>query len=163
MHRILLIDDDYQVLQMLQLSLEYEGISASIASSTFLAEELLKTKSFDLVICDLLMPGEGGAEFMARMMLKDLFLPPFLFCSGAPDFQIPQHVSRGVVGLLPKPFTVKELVNTIRMVAPRTRSLSRESGDESGTLSGTAFQSESSSVLFNNLAADKESQPHSRY
>lgn len=117
-NHILLIDDDFEVLQVLQMSLEHAGFDVHIAGSTVEAELLLLTERFDLVVCDVTMPVESGYEFKARMMLKDLSLPPFLFSSGAPDFQLPSHIAEGVAGFLPKPYTIQELINTIRMVIP---------------------------------------------
>lgn len=114
--KILLIDDDLEVLQVLKMSLESEGFEATISASTAEAEKLLMRSKFDLVVCDVSLPYETGYDFKARMMLKDVNLPPFLYCSGAPEFDLPSHIADGVVGLLPKPFTIPELINTLRLI-----------------------------------------------
>jgi DNA-binding response OmpR family regulator len=111
--KVLLIDDDVEVLKVLQLGLEDSALETMIAGSFAEARNLLRQHPFDLVVCDVLMPGETGPEFHERMSLTHRNLPPFLFSSGLPKTSLSMPYPPGVAGLLMKPFTIREFVEAV--------------------------------------------------
>ena len=62
---VLLVDDEAALLQSLRLGLEWE-FDLDLASSATEAELLLATRSYGVVVCDHLMPGEEGLQFLIR-------------------------------------------------------------------------------------------------
>ncbi|MFL5785104.1 MAG: response regulator [Bacteriovoracaceae bacterium] len=111
--KVLLIDDDVEVLKVLQMGLEDSDLETIIAGSFAEARTLLRERHFDLVVCDVLMPGETGPEFHERMSLTHKNLPRFLFSSGLPKSSLTFPYPPGVAGLLMKPFTIKEFVEVV--------------------------------------------------
>ena len=63
---ILIIDDDHSLLRLTQMILERIGYSSKIAGSVSSAKEILLNEdgSVDLIILDLMMPGEDGLSFI---------------------------------------------------------------------------------------------------
>ncbi len=111
--QVLVIDDDRDVLRVLQLALEQAGHKTIIAVGTGEAQEMLRIFRFDLVLCDLTMPGENGNNFKDRMAQIYPELPPFIFCSGmVHEFPVPPYAA-GVAGYLSKPFSLKTLLNAV--------------------------------------------------
>ena len=68
--RILVVDDEVYILQVVALKLRNAGLEVDCAGDGDEAFTLLKGKSFDLVVTDLQMPVMTGIE-LARMMAKD--------------------------------------------------------------------------------------------
>lgn len=64
MARILVVDDDEQLCDILQLTLKNAGHDVMQASNGNMADKLLAENTFDLVITDLIMPGKEGLELI---------------------------------------------------------------------------------------------------
>jgi two-component system response regulator HupR/HoxA len=62
---VLLVDDEAALLQTLRLSLQNE-FDIELASSAAEAELMMATKTYKVVVCDHLMPGEEGLHFLIR-------------------------------------------------------------------------------------------------
>lgn len=110
---ILFLDDDFEVLKVLQMSLEDSGFAATIAPTPDEAERLIREKEFDLIVCDLIMPGISGIEFWKKISSELVNHPPILFSSGVPLDPFSADYPRGVAGFFPKPYTVRELVQKV--------------------------------------------------
>lgn len=113
---ILIIDDDRDVLKVLQMALDQAGYRTIIAAGTGEAQEMLRVFQFDLVLCDMTMPGENGRDFQKRMAEVYEILPPFIFCSGKAHEYSEKSLEAGVVGYLSKPFSLKTLLDTVEKV-----------------------------------------------
>lgn len=64
---IMLIDDDLQILEQLQTALQSEGYGTQSFQSGARALEALATRSVDLILLDLMMPGMSGLDFLGRL------------------------------------------------------------------------------------------------
>jgi signal transduction histidine kinase len=80
---ILVIDDEVQIIQLLQRILEAEGHVVTAVNSGAQAKEILQHQDFDLVICDLKMPGINGRELYAYLeMTKPEIAKRVIFSTG---------------------------------------------------------------------------------
>ncbi len=70
MSRLLLIDDDEDILSSYTLILQKEGHQVLVAQSAEMALEVLKSEELDLVVTDLLLPGMDGAE-LCRIIRRE--------------------------------------------------------------------------------------------
>ncbi len=118
--RILLVDDDVEVLQVTSRMLRDAGYVCEIetgASSGL--QRLLRGDRFDLVLCDLKMPDVDGFAFRDLLNRELVKPPPLLFLSGdtANPLTREQLESLGV-GLIEKPFTQKDLLRQIGQALP---------------------------------------------
>ena len=68
--RILIVDDEEDILRGLEKIMKAKGMSPSTARSGMEAVELLKTNDFSLIISDLMMPGMSGLELL-EVVKKD--------------------------------------------------------------------------------------------
>ncbi len=106
---ILLVDDEFDIREMLTELLTDEGYTCVTAESVSSAIQEVKNLSqqsacFDLIISDLNMPGGSGIDLlkMVRNMKIDA---PFLFLSGeTADEELKPYLSLGICGYLLKPF-----------------------------------------------------------
>ena len=67
MHRILLIDDDERLRDLLQRFLVEHGFLVTTATDAADARGILKYLAYDLIICDVMMPGEDGLSICRRL------------------------------------------------------------------------------------------------
>lgn len=111
-HKLLLVDDEEELLSILESHLEMMGFNLLTASSGQAALEILRQQEIDLVICDFIMPEMGGKElFQAASELPSR--PPFIFCSGLNESPYGAEMPKGIVGFMQKPFHVDDLINMI--------------------------------------------------
>jgi len=66
MSRILVIDDERSIRNTLKDILEFEKYQVELAEDGFKALELLKINDFDVILCDIKMPGMDGIELLFR-------------------------------------------------------------------------------------------------
>ena len=118
---ILVIDDDERLRKLLRKYLSDNGFLVSTASDAADARAKLASLSFDLIIMDVMMPGESGLELTAA--LRSHMDTPILVLTamGDPEDRI-AGLECGADDYLPKPFEPRELVlrihNILRRVPP---------------------------------------------
>ena len=116
--RVLVVEDDAKVREIVERSLRAAGYRVVTASS---GEEALRRvhadgHPIDLLVTDVVMPGMGGPE-VARRVLERVPRARVLFVSGYTDDAIGRHgVLEDGVHFLPKPFTSDSLLAGVRAV-----------------------------------------------
>jgi len=107
---ILVIDDEQAVLDVVRRFLEIAGHKVQCATSSHQGLEILaRLAPADLVILDLMMPGESSIATYQRIRQRRPNLP-VLVCTGMPEGeQVPELLEAGAAGILRKPFRMNEL------------------------------------------------------
>jgi CheY-like chemotaxis protein len=121
MLRILIVDDDTAVRTAMQIVLEREGYAVSAAANGREGLAAVETAKFDIVICDIFMPGMDGIEAINAFHKLDPDLPViamsgFMFRDGqrpAPDY-LSLSTKLGAAYSLRKPFRPHELISTVQ-------------------------------------------------
>lgn len=115
---ILVVDDDKRLRRLLQKFLSENGFLVSIAQDAADARKKLELLEFDLIILDLMMPGENGLEFAASF--KENNPTPILMLSamGETETRI-EGLECGAEDYLTKPFEPRELVLRINNILKR--------------------------------------------
>jgi CheY-like chemotaxis protein len=109
-HRILVIDDEEAVQDVIRRFLDIAGHQVTCASSGQEGiDRLNRGETFDLVILDLMMPREDGVATFHWLRQRCPHLP-VLLCTGLPQGDpAPDLLSEGASGLIRKPFRMNEL------------------------------------------------------
>jgi two-component system response regulator AtoC len=119
--RILIVEDDEALRESLQLTLAAESYEALVASGGSEALRLVEATPFDVVLCDLRMPGLDGLELLPQLARR---LPGatliLMSAFGTADLAI-EAMRRGAYDYLAKPFTPSELLLVIRKARERER------------------------------------------
>lgn len=112
--RVLLIDDDRGIRSAYLRLLRKYGYLAEVASDGNEAIELLASKSFDVILTDVVMPGMNGLEFLRTIREQGLDVPVVLM-TGFPDIEnAAQAVEFGATRYLVKPVDDEKLRNAIQ-------------------------------------------------
>jgi len=111
---ILIVDDNYDMLELLHRNLKAQNFHTYKASSVTEAIEILKLSTIDLLITDLQMPGINGIELI-KYVREHFPLIPKLVITGFPSVDSAvEAVKSGAIDYLAKPFTNEELKKAVQ-------------------------------------------------
>ena len=111
-YKVLLVDDNYEFYQIVQLSLG-EYLEIDYAGDGFTAFQMVKRNTYDVVICDILMPLINGLALLHEFKKKQIAIP-FLFVTGnANDKVIREAFHAGAYNLIEKPFDKEDLLEKV--------------------------------------------------
>jgi len=117
---LLIIDDDTRIRKLLSKFLIDNGFVVSSAINAEHARELLKEFVFDLLIVDVMMPGESGVEFTAWLRgVSDV--PVIMLTAMGEAADRINGLESGADDYLPKPFEPRELLLRIKNIISRMR------------------------------------------
>ncbi len=123
--RILVVDDERSMREMLEIFLGREGYVVVSCASGSEALRHLAQDAFDLLITDINMPGLSGFDLLREAREKDPALPVLMITAyGSPDSAV-QAMKKGATDYLTKPFRIEEVKARISGPLERRR-LSRE-------------------------------------
>ena len=114
MSRILVIDDERSIRNTLKDILEFEKYHVELAEDGYQAIELLKTTDFDVILCDIKMPGMDGIEVLQKIeeMKPDI---PVVMISGHGNIDTAvESIKKGAFDFIEKPLDLNRLLITLR-------------------------------------------------
>src|SRR3546814_6889916 len=117
--RILLIDDEPSIREPLAEYLSAQGLPVVDAASAAEARSVLRAQTVDLVVSDIMMPGEDGLS-LTRHLRETSGIPVILLTARAEDTERIVGLEIGADDYVVKPFNPRELVARIRTVLRRT-------------------------------------------
>src|SRR5690349_17824573 len=116
---LLVVDDDVRLRGLLQRYLSEQGFRVSAAGDAAAARQALAGMAFDMLVLDVMMPGESGLELVAALRQAGNAVPVLMLTArGAPDDRI-AGLEAGVDDYLAKPFDPRELALRIRTILRR--------------------------------------------
>lgn len=122
---LLIVDDDERIRGLLQKFLIRNGFLVSVARDAAHADRILSGLDFDLIILDVMMPGEDGVSFCRRLRAERALPILLLTAKGETEDRI-AGLEAGADDYLAKPFEPKELllrINAILRRVPPTESV----------------------------------------
>ena len=113
MERILIIEDEEKIARFVELELKYEGYETEKVFNGRDGLELLKTRPFDLVLLDIMLPGLNGIEVLRRLrQVSDM--PVILLTARDAVVDKVAGLDCGADDYITKPFAIEELLARIR-------------------------------------------------
>lgn len=127
---ILVVDDDEKLRDLVARYLEREGFAVSSVADGAAMDSLLESATVDLVVLDLMLPGEDGLS-IARRLRSSRNTPIIILSARGDDVDRIVGLEVGADDYLPKPFNPRELLARIRAILRRTETASTERAPES--------------------------------
>jgi len=116
---VLVVDDDKRLRELLSRYLSSNGFRVSNASDANEARKKIKNIEFDLLVVDVMMPGETGISLTKS--LREVKEVPILMLTALADIENRiEGLEAGADDYLPKPFEPRELVLRINSILKRT-------------------------------------------
>ena len=117
MTKILLVEDDFAIVHSLQEYLNLEGFSSDYVSGQKEAEQLLKTKQYQLLLLDVSL--KDGDGFAVCNMAQKIQLPVIFLSASSDEETVVRGLNIGADDYITKPFRPKELLSRIKNVLRR--------------------------------------------
>ena len=120
MAKILIVDDEPRIRELLRENLQYAGYACEEAGDGSAALSLLSGGGFDLVILDLMMPFMDGMTCLREMRNRHINTPVIILTARGEEYDKLAGLEGGADDYVVKPFSPRELVARVRAVLNRT-------------------------------------------
>lgn len=134
MKRLLIIEDDPDIGDMLDINLRDEGYSVDIATDGIAGLNRLQAQPYDLLVLDLMLPGLDGLEICRQVRQMPHYQPIIMISAKSAEIQRVLGLELGADDYLSKPFSVPELIARIRALFRRIDALQRSLQIKSGII-----------------------------
>lgn len=120
--RILLVEDDGGLIELLADALRMNDYEVECATDGKVALELILESDFNVIVCDMMMPRLSGDMFyLAVQRVKPHLCPRFLFMTGYKGEEKIDYFIRRIHGILIwKPFKTDELLDAVQLILETT-------------------------------------------
>ena len=119
MPRILIVDDEPEMVRGLEDNLRFEGYQTISASDGTRGVHLALTEAPDLVLLDVMMPGMSGWDVCRELRTKGLDVPVIMLSARGEEVDRVRGLELGADDYVTKPFGLRELLARIRAVLRR--------------------------------------------
>lgn len=119
MKHVVIVDDHSEIRDLVKRYLERQGYQVSVADSGIALRRLFDRHSFDLIILDVMMPGEDGLS-LCRQLRSSRTTPIIFLTAMAEDTDRIIGLELGADDYISKPFNPRELLARVRAVLRRT-------------------------------------------
>lgn len=126
--RILIADDEAELRSLLQRYLGEQGMAVRVASDAAAAEKLLARERFDVLVLDVMMPGEDGLSLCCRLRAQGETVPILMLTARGDPVDRILGLEMGADDYLPKPFHPRELLARVQAMVRRQRMLGAHGG-----------------------------------
>lgn len=130
MKKILLIEDESNVVSLLKRGLEEEGYDISVAMDGTSGYEMGSKHNFDLMIVDIMLPGMNGIDICRKLRQQKISSPILMLTALGSTENIVAGLDNGADDYLVKPFNLKELLARIRTLLRRKQETSTDFPDD---------------------------------
>ena len=137
--KLLVVDDDPELRELTQAYLVKNGFIVNTVETSVGMDEFLATNDVDLLILDLMLPGEHGLA-IAKRLKKKKDLPIIIVSAQGEDIDRIVGLEIGADDYLAKPFNPRELLARIRAVLRRSNGKIEEKDPESSHLVFNDFE-----------------------
>ena len=121
--RILIIDDDARLRELLLRYLSEQGFAAKAVADGSALDKALSLNRYHLLVLDLMLPGEDGLSILRRLRAAGEHVPVILLTAKGDEIDRIIGLEMGADDYLPKPFNPRELVARINAVLRRKNGL----------------------------------------
>ena len=116
-YRVLIVDDEEELVTTLVERLQLRGINAQAATNGETALKIIDEDPPQVVVLDVMMPGIGGMEILHRMKVQNLKIPVILLTGYGSTEQGLEGMKQGAFDYIMKPCDLNNLISKIREAA----------------------------------------------
>lgn len=146
--RVLVVEDDRDIADLVQLHLRDLEIEAEVAYTGVEGWEKLQAQNYDLVVLDVMLPGLDGLEICRRVRASSHYTLTLMLTSKSTELDRVLGLEMGADDYLTKPFSIRELLARVKALFRRAEALRGAAmGQMTGMVSDVASQSVASGTV----------------
>ena len=119
MKKVLIVEDEENMVSFIQMELKYEGYEVEVANDGRRAVALALEKDFDLILLDLMLPGINGLE-VCRRIRKEKDTPIIMLTARDSVMDKVTGLQTGADDYVSKPFAIEELLARMEVIFRRS-------------------------------------------
>lgn len=112
--KVLIIEDDYDIANLVQINLRDINCECDIASDGITGVEHALSHSYDVIILDMMLPKLDGLEVCKRLRKNQILVPILMLTSRADEDDKVTSLNAGADDYITKPFSIKELLARVK-------------------------------------------------
>lgn len=132
--RILVVEDDPDIGDLVELHLKDLGAEVTRASDGSNALQLALQRNFDLIVLDLMLPGLDGLEITRILRAKTNYTPILMLTARSADVDRIVGLELGADDYLTKPFNIRELIARVKALLRRVDALKQDTREAEAVL-----------------------------
>src|SRR5213594_2029532 len=138
MPRILIVDDEPEIVRGLEDNLRFEGYQTLTAANGADALAVAAREAPDLIVLDLMMPVVSGWDVCRTLRARGIDVPIIMLTARGEEAERVRGLELGADDYLTKPFSMRELLARVKALLRRSDLLQQERRDERGAVEAEA-------------------------
>lgn len=120
MKRVLIVDDEPNMRLGLKDNLEFEGYAVDTAENGIAGLDCIRQNPYDLIVLDVMMPGQSGFEVCKKMRSEGISTPVIFLTAKGEEIDKVLGLELGADDYITKPFSLRELLARTKAILRRT-------------------------------------------
>ncbi len=129
MKRVLLIEDDLHIKELLEIHLKDLDCELTMAMDGSIGYTLARKEAFDLIILDIMLPNKDGLEICRDLRAHQVYTPILMLTARSEEIDKIMGLENGADDYLTKPFSVREFIARVRAIFRRVE-MSKEKEED---------------------------------
>lgn len=125
-HKVLIVEDDRDIQQLVQLHLKDMGCACDVAMEGEIGLEKALKNKYDLIILDIMLPGVDGLEICKEVRSEKNYTPILMLTSRSEELDKVLGLEVGADDYLTKPFSIRELLARVKAIFRRVEAVKDE-------------------------------------
>ena len=130
MAKILIIDDDIFICKAIQKQLINKGFNAEVAFTGESGLKMVKTHTFDLVLCDFRLPDKDGLKVLKEIKRIDNHIPVIIITAYADVRIAVKLIKQGAYDYMVKPLHSEEILSLVKQLAGKNKFIQTHEGGD---------------------------------
>jgi len=132
--RILVIEDEVDIADLLALHLRDNGYNVTVAADGHEGMRLAFARTWDMVLLDLRLPGPDGLAICRALRREQAFVPVLMLTSKSSELDRVLGLELGADDYVTKPFSISELIARVKAIFRRIDSLGRQTSEQGAVM-----------------------------
>lgn len=130
MRKVLIIEDDKEISQLLEIHLTDLDCEVAKAYDGVSGLNHVKTTSYDMIILDIMLPEMDGFDVCREIRKKEIYTPILMLTSKSEEFDKVLGLELGADDYLTKPFSIREFIARVKAILRRVDALKNSDKEE---------------------------------
>ena len=130
MKKVLVIEDDKSIVELLEIHLKDLNCGVTTALDGAEGLKFATTESYDLIVLDIMLPNLNGLDICKEVRKRDVYTPILMLTSKSEEIDKVLGLEIGADDYLSKPFSIREFIARVKAILRRVEAIQKEIGND---------------------------------